>query len=884
MKTKLFSFLVLLFCSLLNAQVTFQTPYATAVTSTTASINVNMNLGNTYFISYQIATSSAGVAGSASLDSQNTFAGTYNLVKNLTALTPNTTYYFRFKASDGTASTISSFTTLPLSPIISNVSAADISNSGATIIYTLNAQGYNTTSIVKYGLSATTMTNQVTGITATGNSNTNASIPLTGLSYNTLYYYQVEAVNANGTTTSQPLGTFITVVPTPTTEYTFDNTYNNTVGTNPFSSSNTNFVDDRHGNPTGAIQLVGAQSTATIPSTLLPTGASARTISLWYKTNSNSGYPGVYAYGANVNSQTFGMYLNPNGGPVFQGYSNDTDFGGSYTVNTWQHVVISYGGGVVKMYKNGVYISSVNKNLNTALSAFKLGNSSVGMTFDDLKIFNFVVSDTQASNLYNYNSLSEPQPIISNVSATGVLNNEATINYTLNAQGFNTTSIVKYGLSATTMTNQVSGISVTGTSNTNASIPLTGLTYNTLYYYQVEAVNVNGTTTSQIGTFTTQSGLPILTYNNSSATETTLTINYTLNANGSNTTSKVATFAGGLIVIEEVGVSATGTSDAQGSVTLTGLTPNTTYEIGIMATNSYGTEFIGFYYLTTSPSPNSLIAEYPFDYYYSNVYGTAPFTSNAGTSFTTDRYGVSNKALQINNTGTTATIPNLPYGNSPRTISFWAKTTSMNTSSYNMTFSYGSMGIGNACGGSYNASNVEFFGYDDNFGANSVSTNNTWYFFTYTYDGTNAKIYKDGTLLTTAVKNWNTLNNNDIFKLGIGVGEELSFIGAIDDLKIYNYVISDADVTSLYTNNTLSSSYFSQNNLEVSLYPNPVRDILNIEIENDIQSIEIYNIQGQRVLSSNQNQINVSDLASGMYLVRIQDIDNNIATKKIAVK
>ena len=103
-------------------------------------------------------------------------------------------------------------------------------------------------------------------------------------------------------------------------------------------------------------------------------------------------------------------------------------------------------------------------------------------------------------------------------------------------------------------------------------------------------------------------------------------------------------------------------------------------------------------------------------------------------------------------------------------------------------------------------------------------------------------------------------------------------------LKIYNYALEQADITSLYTNNTLSSSNFTQNNLEVALYPNPVRDILNIEIENDIQSIEIYNIQGQKVLSSNQKQINVSDLATGMYMVRIQDIDNNIATKKIVIK
>lgn len=142
-----------------------------------------------------------------------------------------------------------------------------------------------------------------------------------------------------------------------------------------------------------------------------------------------------------------------------------------------------------------------------------------------------------------------------------------------------------------------------------------------------------------------------------------------------------------------------------------------------------------------------------------------------------------------------------------------------------------------------------------------------------------ASIYLDGVLITSAVKSaWNTANNTT-FNLSSG-----SFEGTVDDLKIYNYELSPTEISNLYNYNVLSSSDFNQNNLEVSLYPNPVRDILNIEIENDIQSIEIYNIQGQKVLSSNQKQINVSDLASGMYLVRIQDIDNNIATKKIAIK
>lgn len=71
---------------------------------------------------------------------------------------------------------------------------------------------------------------------------------------------------------------------------------------------------------------------------------------------------------------------------------------------------------------------------------------------------------------------------------------------------------------------------------------------------------------------------------------------------------------------------------------------------------------------------------------------------------------------------------------------------------------------------------------------------------------------------------------------------------------------------------------------EITIYPNPVNNVLNIETELKLQSVEIYNTQGQKVLSSNQKQINVSNLATGIYIVRIQDVDNKIATEKIVIK
>lgn len=494
---------------------------------------------------------------------------------------------------------------------------------------------------------------------------------------------------------------------------------------------------------------------------------------------------------------------------------------------------------------------------------------------------------------------------------------------------------------------------------------------------------------------------------------------------------------------------------------------------------SGGVVYIDNVQATQAISANSS-TEYNFDGTYVNTAGSNPFIPTVYTSFTTDRNGNANRALNItSNSGVSATIPGLPYGNSARTISFWAKLNMIQTP-YNMTFSYGQGNMNNAIGGSFNSTTVDFFGYANNFSASSNSNVSTWYHFAYVYDGTTAKIYKNGALLSSQAKSWNTLNNNDLFKLGVGVGGELNFVGAIDDLKIYNYALNDSQISSLYTNNALignslvyqfnfdnsysditgnknfttegvftldrngnpnnalrftntaatvnlenlpvgnssrsisiwlkmhtywgdnylfgygtqsanqyygfsltsnqinnyawandltsptsiplntwkhlvvtfnsvtdvasiyldgvlitsavksawntanntmfilssdsafegsvddlkiynyelspteisnlynynvlSFSDFNQNSLEVEMYPNPVNDVLNIEIENEIKSVEIYNIQGQKVLQSSNKQIETNSLNSGIYMVRIEDVNGAVATQKLIKK
>ncbi|WP_026450706.1 T9SS type A sorting domain-containing protein [Aequorivita capsosiphonis] len=59
----------------------------------------------------------------------------------------------------------------------------------------------------------------------------------------------------------------------------------------------------------------------------------------------------------------------------------------------------------------------------------------------------------------------------------------------------------------------------------------------------------------------------------------------------------------------------------------------------------------------------------------------------------------------------------------------------------------------------------------------------------------------------------------------------------------------------------------------VSFYPNPVTDVLHINSNQTIDSVAVYTITGQRVsnITSNNNnkELNISNLASGVYLVKV---------------
>jgi hypothetical protein len=74
-----------------------------------------------------------------------------------------------------------------------------------------------------------------------------------------------------------------------------------------------------------------------------------------------------------------------------------------------------------------------------------------------------------------------------------------------------------------------------------------------------------------------------------------------------------------------------------------------------------------------------------------------------------------------------------------------------------------------------------------------------------------------------------------------------------------------------------------ENSNEISLYPNPGKEIVSIQSPIKISSIEVYNMVGQQVLKSNTKSINVLQLSQGMYYVKV-GLENGQTIVKTLIK
>lgn len=155
------------------------------------------------------------------------------------------------------------------------------------------------------------------------------------------------------------------------------------------------------------------------------------------------------------------------------------------------------------------------------------------------------------------------------------------------------------------------------------------------------------------------------------------------------------------------------------------------------------------------------------------------------------------------------------------------------------------------------------------------SASNPVIFYTFTLNG------------TPTTGNLRLMANNDPEAGGaFGLASVVQGDSTDDGSASYrNLMENTASGLSGITTFNLATLGTTNNELDkVAIYPNPVKDVLNIKgLNNELQKAVIYNVNGQKVITqtSNLETINTSALTSGIYFVQLETANSTKTIKLI---
>ena len=244
------------------------------------------------------------------------------------------------------------------------------------------------------------------------------------------------------------------------------------------------------------------------------------------------------------------------------------------------------------------YLSGLQQNATYYFRA--VAQNSSGTSYGS--ILNFTTNASQQQ-------YSGQAPIVYTNSATNVVQNNATLNGSVNSNSSNTTVWFEYGNSYSL--GSTTGYQTVGSGNysNNINAYLFGLSPNTVYYFRAVAQNSNGTSYGNILSFTTNNsvqniqsgGLPsVSTSYASSISQNSAMLNGSVNSNNDSANAWFEwgrTLSLGNITYSQ-GINQN-TGSFQISSNLSGLNSGTLYYFRAVARNSYGTAYGDIYNFRT---------------------------------------------------------------------------------------------------------------------------------------------------------------------------------------------------------------------------------------------------------------------------------------------
>lgn len=544
------------------------------------------------------------------------------------------------------------------------------------------------------------------------------------------------------------------------------------------------------------------------------------------------------------------------GGTVANGFLN---FSPAFTLNEWQHVVVTRSGSTVYVYRNGVLNSTLTDRTGStnATNAFLIGeNVSGGGSdwdgyVDDFKIYNRHIQASEAKALYNLGR-SKFQASQNTKKTSGLVGLWSFDGADLTDKIYDRSSTANHGYlyNAATTSSKVSGaigqgitldgvddfVGIPSSSNYNfgsSDFAVSWWEYRTNNASSTAAIVRDNTNLPSFAFGLSNAGSTLGVYITSNGTAWDIANNKSLGSVTQNTWNHfLVTRSGSTFTTYKNGAqtdtwTSSGTIKTSSSQLLFGqyVSNSTTYFAGRLddvrvynkavtaseLKNLYNMGRADFQLSPINKLTSGLIGYWTFDgrdtSFVSNTTndksGQGRTATLVGMSTTTARVpGVVGQALDFNGTGNYLTFSDtgLPAGSASRSISIWFKNPNyVSGDKYFVTWG-AEGGNTNFALGIYTSAVLLLTNGGTNITTNATFSNDDkWHHAAVTYDGSTASIYVDG-----ALDNSGSMTTNTVLSAG-NIGSHFNNAysqdtdASLDEVRIYDRVLSASEVKLLYT-------------------------------------------------------------------------------------
>jgi len=277
----------------------------------------------------------------------------------------------------------------------------------------------------------------------------------------------------------------------------------------------------------------------------------------------------------------------------------------------------------------------------------------------------------------------------------------------------------------------------------------------------------------------------------------------------------------------------------------------------------------------------NLVAHYPFNGDANDISGNAYHGSVVNAILGADRYQAASKCYYFD--GDMITF-NENFDFPEKTISFWFKAFNIPASGDKVIISIDNNNLTNSQFGiDVRSQNQLHFSVGNSGGSTPISTN-IWYHTVLIMSSTQYKLYINGALVSLgSYSSFHSASGNNGMTIGASRMRNAAFFnGAVDEIKIFNNALSDADAINLYTQYLVINDQVVKTS---ETFTNPFTDKLHIYSPEKNFSVRMYNIHGEIVYKGNDNfTINTTNFTKGVYFIHLISEDGILIKQQKLLK